>query len=57
MRLTTGHFNKQVTKKFYVGVGGPFCPCCTKMPYREMKLLLRRAVRRIEKNNLKKEME
>jgi len=54
--LTSGHFNCSATKKYKVGPGGPFCPCCTKLPPKEMKIKVRRANRRIEKMQLRKDL-
>ena len=38
-----------------VGPGGPHCPCCTKGPWREIKPLVRRSVRRVWKQELRVE--
>ena len=47
MKLTSGYF--KTTAKYRVGVGGPFCSCCTKMPPNVMKIKVRRMIRRKSK--------
>jgi len=48
MRLTDGYFKGT---KYQVGVGGPFCPCCTQLPPNEMKIKVRRLRRRKAKQD------